>query len=146
MKRQSGILLPIFSLPSKFGIGSFGLEAYEFIDYLKSAKQSVWQILPLVQTGYGNSPYSSVCSYSFNPYFISLDLLLKDGLIDKKDLKTAEYDGKYIDASVSFVGAGFGIGWEKGVFKIKADLVGFPGLEISINFRQILEDLFGWLW
>lgn len=46
------------------------------------------------------------------------------------------YDGKYIDASVSFVGAGFGIGWEKGVFKIKADLVGFPGLEISINFRQ----------
>lgn len=102
MKRQSGILLPIFSLPSKFGIGSFGLEAYEFIDYLKSAKQSVWQILPLVQTGYGNSPYSSVCSYSFNPYFISLDLLLKDGLIDKKDLKTAEYDGKYIDYGFLF--------------------------------------------
>ncbi len=102
MKRQSGILLPVFSLPSKYGIGSFGKEAYEFIDYLKSAKQSVWQILPLVQTGYGNSPYSSVCSYSFNPYFISLDTLYEEGLIDKKDLKSAEYNGKYIDYGFLF--------------------------------------------
>lgn len=97
MKRQSGMLLPVFSLPSKYGIGSFGKEAYDFIDYLKTAKQSVWQILPLVQTGYGNSPYSSVCSYSFNPYFISLETLKEEGLISGADLKSAVIDGKYID-------------------------------------------------
>ena len=56
MERASGILMPIFSLPGKYGIGGFGREAYNFIDYLKSAGQKVWQILPLVQTGYGNSP------------------------------------------------------------------------------------------
>ena len=69
--------MPVFSLPSEYGIGDFGSGAYGFIDYLKKAGQSVWQILPLVQTGYGNSPYSSVCSYSFNHYFISPEILLE---------------------------------------------------------------------
>ena len=81
MKRQSGILMPIFSLPSKFGIGDFGAGAYKFIDFLVKAGQSVWQILPLVQTGYGNSPYSSVSAETLNPYFISPELLKKDGLL-----------------------------------------------------------------
>lgn len=99
MKRQAGILLPIFSLPNKYGIGSFGKQAYKFIDFLKSAGQKVWQILPLVQTGFGNSPYSSVCSYSFNPYFIDLDLLVEQGLLTKEEIKSSIYDGEYINYS-----------------------------------------------
>ena len=64
MTRESGLLLPVFSLPSEYGIGDFGEQCYRFIDYLKKAGQKVWQILPLVQTGYGNSPYSSVSANS----------------------------------------------------------------------------------
>ncbi|MBE7089593.1 MAG: 4-alpha-glucanotransferase [Clostridiales bacterium] len=97
MKRQSGILMPIFSLPSSYGIGGFGKESYEFIDFLEKANQSVWQVLPLVQTGFGNSPYSSVCALSFNPYFIDLERLNKCGLLTKTDLKKARYKSKLID-------------------------------------------------
>ena len=81
MTRESGLLLPVFSLPSEYGIGDFGEQCYRFIDYLKKAGQKVWQILPLVQTGYGNSPYSSVSANSFNPYFISPEELVKQGLL-----------------------------------------------------------------
>lgn len=97
MKRKSGILLPIFSLPNDYGIGGFGKECYNFIDYLKSAGQSVWQVLPLVETGFGNSPYSSKCSYSFNPYFISLEHLKEDGLITDLELKAERVKNKVID-------------------------------------------------
>lgn len=98
MERKSGILCPIFSLPSKYGIGSFGKESYDFIDFLSESGQKVWQILPLVQTGYGNSPYSSVSSESFNPYFISLETLKKDGLLTSAELKFAlVLDKQYID-------------------------------------------------
>ena len=97
MQRQSGILMPIFSLPSKYGIGDFGKESYRFIDLIASAGQKVWQVLPLVQTGYGNSPYSSVCSTSFNPYFISPELLKEQGLITDQELKFSRVDKNYID-------------------------------------------------
>lgn len=89
--------MPIFSLPSEFGIGGFGKECFDFVDYLEKAGQKVWQVLPLVQTGYGNSPYSSVASKSINPYFISPLVLLDEGLISNEDLKFIRYDGKYID-------------------------------------------------
>ena len=97
MKRNSGILLPVFSLPNNYGIGGFGRECYNFIDYLKEAGQSVWQVLPLVETGFGNSPYSSKCSYSFNPYFISLEHLKSDGLITNEELKSQRCNQTYID-------------------------------------------------
>lgn len=89
--------MPIFSLPSKYGIGDFGEQCYEFIDFLKGTGQSVWQILPLVQTGYGNSPYSSVSSDSFNPYFISPEELVKQGLLNEKETEFSLYNGKYVD-------------------------------------------------
>ncbi len=89
--------MPIFSLPSKYGIGSFGSESYEFIDFLKKSGQKVWQILPLVQTGYGNSPYSSVCSTSFSPYFISLETLKEEKLLTANEVKGARIDTKYVD-------------------------------------------------
>lgn len=97
MKRKSGVLLPVFSLPSEYGIGDFGKECYKFIDFLKKTGQRVWQILPLVQTGYGNSPYSSVSSESFNPYFISPELLEEQGLLNEKETAFSRYDGKYAD-------------------------------------------------
>ncbi len=89
--------MPIFSLPSKYGIGSFGKESYKFVDYLESAGQKVWQILPLVQTGYGDSPYSSVSSTSFNPYYISIDGLIEKGLITKAEAKFAFAKEGHID-------------------------------------------------
>ncbi len=97
MQKQSGILMPIFSLPTKYGIGDFGKTSYNFIDFLVKSKQTIWQVLPLVQTGYGDSPYSSVCSYSFNPYFISLEELQRENLLTKKDLKSVEYNGTLIN-------------------------------------------------
>ena len=81
--RASGILLPVASLPSRYGIGCFSKEAYEFVDILKEAGQKLWQILPLGQTGYGESPYQSFSTFAGNPYFIDLKTLIKDGLLTK---------------------------------------------------------------
>jgi len=97
LSRKSGVLMPIFSLPSKYGIGDFGKESYNFIDLLYKSGQKVWQILPLVQTGYGNSPYSSVCSDSFSPYYISIELLIEQGLITKEEAKFSLSDKERID-------------------------------------------------
>ena len=69
---ECGILLPIASLPSKYGIGAFSKEAYDFIDKLKKAGQNYWQILPVGPTGYGDSPYQSFSAFAGNPYFIDL--------------------------------------------------------------------------
>ena len=68
--RASGILMPVFSLPSRYGIGSFSKSAYQFVDMLKKAGQKYWQILPLCPTSYGDSPYQSFSTYAGNPYFI----------------------------------------------------------------------------
>ncbi len=86
MDRSSGILLPISSLPSPYGIGSLGKAAYEFIDFLAAAKQSWWQILPAGPTSYGDSPYQSFSTYAGNPYFIDLDMLIADGLLTESEL------------------------------------------------------------
>ncbi len=100
-RRSSGILLHITALPSPYGIGDLGPEAYKFADLLAEAGQRFWQILPLNPTeiGMGNSPYSSHSAFAFNPLLISPDLLVKDGLLEKKDLKT-KY--KFDDAKVDF--------------------------------------------
>ena len=97
--RSLGILLPIFSLPSKYGIGTFGKEAYKFIDFLRSAGQSYWQILPLGPTSYGDSPYSSFSVFAGNPYFIDLEVLEEEGFINKADLETINFNNndEYID-------------------------------------------------
>ena len=89
--------MPIFSLPNKYGIGSFGKESYKFVDFLCESGQKLWQILPLVQTGFGDSPYSSVSSQSFNPYYISIDGLKEKGLITASEAKFAICDNGLID-------------------------------------------------
>lgn len=73
MKRASGVLRPVFSLPSKYGIGCFSKEAYKFVDQLKKAGQSYWQILPLGPTGYGDSPYQSFSTYAGNRILLTED-------------------------------------------------------------------------
>ena len=93
--RTSGILMPIFSLPSKYGIGTFGKAAYQFIDFLKKSGQTYWQILPTGVTGFGDSPYQSVSAFAGNPYFIDLDLLIDDGYIKKADIEALEWGEDY---------------------------------------------------
>jgi 4-alpha-glucanotransferase len=88
-ERSSGILLHITSLPSPFGIGDFGPDAYSFADFLADANQKLWQILPLnlTSTTYGNSPYSSFSAFAGNPLMISPDRMIKDGLLSDDDIK-----------------------------------------------------------
>ena len=89
--RECGILMPIASLPSKYGIGAFSKEAYEFVDQLKEAGQSYWQILPLGPTGYGDSPYQSFSAFAGNPYFIDLEQLKKEKLLTAKECREADF-------------------------------------------------------
>ena len=83
--RKSGILLHITSLPGKYGIGTMGREAREFVDFLKKSGQSYWQILPIHPTSYGDSPYASYSTFAGNPYFIDFDLLKDEGLLQKEE-------------------------------------------------------------
>ena len=86
IERSSGILLPVFSLPSNYGIGTMGKAAYDFIDFLEKAGQRWWQILPVGPTSYGDSPYQSFSTFAGNPYFIDLDLLVEDGLLTRREI------------------------------------------------------------
>ena len=83
--RKSGILMHISSLPSPYGIGSFGAEARRFVDFLAAGGQRFWQVLPLSPTGFGDSPYQSCSAFAGNPYFIDLDLLREAGLLENED-------------------------------------------------------------
>ena len=90
--RKSGILLHPTSLPGDYGIGTFGKEAFDFVDFLSDAEQKLWQILPLGPTGYGESPYQCFSSAAGNPLLISLEKLVEDNLLNNDDLKN--YDTK----------------------------------------------------
>ena len=94
MKRSAGILMPVSSLPSKYGIGCFDETAYRFIDWLKEAGQTYWQILPLVPTSYGDSPYQSFSTFAGNPYFISLDWLTGEGLLTAEETAAVDFGSK----------------------------------------------------
>ena len=89
-KRSCGVLLPLFSLPSKHGIGTLGRAAYEFVDFLSDAGQSWWQILPVGPAGSGDSPYQSFSSFAGNAYFIDLDMLAEDGLLTESEIAAAD--------------------------------------------------------
>ena len=86
-QRKAGVLMPIFSLPGEYGIGTLGKGAYAFVDWLQSAGMKTWQVLPLLPTSYGDSPYQSYASDALNYYFIDLSELVKDGLLVEDDLK-----------------------------------------------------------
>lgn len=99
--RAAGILLHPTSLPSKFGIGDFGTEAFEFVDFLVKAKQKYWQILPLGQTGYGDSPYQCFSAFAGNLNLISPEKLVEDGFLREEDLADLP---KFSDTKVDFGG------------------------------------------
>lgn len=89
--RAGGILMHISSLPSEYGIGTMGKEAYNFIDFLCDAKQTYWQILPVCPTSYGDSPYQSFSTNAGNPYFIDFDILCEEGLLEKSDYDSVDW-------------------------------------------------------
>lgn len=91
LKRSCGVLLPVFSLPSEHGIGTFGKAAYDFIDFLADAGQSWWQLLPVGPSGSGDSPYQSFSSFAGNAYFIDLDMLAADGLLTSAEISSADW-------------------------------------------------------
>ncbi|MCR5611895.1 MAG: 4-alpha-glucanotransferase [Clostridiales bacterium] len=89
--RRRGVLVPVFSLPSKYGIGTLGKTALDFIDAIAAAGASIWAILPTGVTGYGDSPYQSFSSYALNPYFLDLDALVFEGLLTKEECASADF-------------------------------------------------------
>lgn len=91
MERSSGILMPMSALPSAYGIGTMGKCAYQFVDFLKSAGQKYWQLLPMGPTSYGDSPYSPFSTFAGNPYFIDLDMLRREGLLKSSELKDIDW-------------------------------------------------------
>lgn len=101
-EKKAGILLPIFSLPGKYGIGTLGKSAYGFVDFLKGCGQSYWQVLPLNPTIYGDSPYQSPSAFAGNPYFIDADILAEEGLLDEKFAKDFERKADRIDYGYLF--------------------------------------------
>ena len=89
--RKSGILMHITSLPGKYGIGTMGKSAFDFVDFLYKSGQQSWQILPLTPTGYGDSPYQSNSAYAGNPYLIDLDLLIEEGLLKREEVEDRDW-------------------------------------------------------
>lgn len=90
-ERSCGVLLPVFSLPSPYGIGTFGRAACRWVDFLRQAGQRVWQVLPLGPTGYGDSPYQSFSVFAGNPYFIDLELLIGEGLLTGEECRACAW-------------------------------------------------------
>lgn len=103
--RAGGVLMPISSLPSPYGIGTMGKAAKKFIDFLEKAGQKYWQILPICQTSYGDSPYQSFSSFAGNPYFIDLEYLCQDKLLTKKECNSFDWGGseRYVDYGTMYV-------------------------------------------
>ena len=96
-RHKAGVILPVSSLPSRYGIGSFGREAHKFLDFLDATGQKCWQVLPLNPTSYGDSPYQSPASSAGNPYFIDLEILQEKGLLTKEELAAQRYDSERVD-------------------------------------------------
>ncbi|MBQ9065794.1 MAG: 4-alpha-glucanotransferase [Blautia sp.] len=89
--RESGILFPVFSLPSRFGIGCVSKEAYDFVDFLEKSGQGFWQVLPVGPTGFGDSPYQPFSAFAGNPYFIGLEKLIEEGLLTWDECNSTDF-------------------------------------------------------
>ena len=103
--REAGILLPVFSLPGKYGIGTLGKSAREFVDRLADSGQNIWQILPLCPAGYGASPYSSYSTHAGNPLFMDIEMLLEDGWVEDGDLRGLQWGSDAARVDYEAVGA-----------------------------------------
>lgn len=132
--RGAGILLPVTALPSRYGIGCFSPEAFEFVDFLEAAGQKYWQILPLTPTGYGDSPYQSFSSYAGNPYLISPEILIKKGLLNREECDFFDFGrSSYIDYGRLFA--------SRERLLVKA----FRRFKKDKSYEQFLEDNSYWI-
>ncbi len=133
--RASGVLLPVSSLPSPYGIGCFSKEAYDFIDDLVKAGQSKWQVLPLGPTGYGDSPYQPFSTFAGNPYFIDLETLIEEGLLDKEVCEQCDWGGseRYVDYEKMYLS------------RFKVLQIAFEKFEEDEEFQEFCEREAHWL-
>lgn len=131
--RRSGILMHISSLPSKYGIGTLGKEAYNFVDFLNKSGQTYWQVLPIGQTSYGDSPYQTFSCYAGNPYFIDLDLLKDEGLLTTEELKSLDIEVRNVD-----------YGW---VYNTRYSILrrAFSRFNINSDYKDFLSQNNWWL-
>lgn len=136
-KRECGILLPIASLPSDYGIGCFSKEAYEFVDLLEKAGQDYWQILPLGPTGYGDSPYQSFSTFAGNPYFIDPKYLIDKGFISKSECDAFDFgdNPSYVDYEKVY----------NSRFKLLRKAFDNSNIEKDADFKKFIEDKKFWL-
>ena len=120
--------MAVSSLPSPYGIGTLGKAAYDFVDFLKAASQSYWQMLPLNPTSYGDSPYQSFSAYAGNPYFIDPDMLVKDGLLKRSECTKCDWGndprhvdyGKIYESRFALLHKAYKRGWERDADKVAA--------------------------
>ena len=137
MARTTGVLLPISSLPSKYGIGCFSKSAYDFVDWLKEAGQCYWQILPLVPTSYGDSPYQSFSTYAGNPYFISLEALIEEGVLTKEECNAVDFgeDESMVDYEKMY----------KGRYKLLRKAYERSDISRNEEYNQFVDENAWWL-
>lgn len=135
--RKSGVLLPVSSIPSRYGIGTFSKQAYAFIDSLEKAGQSYWQILPLGPTGYGDSPYQSFSTFAGNPYYIDLESLIEEGYLTKEDCEECDFgdNDEYIDYEKIYLSR----------FKVLKKAFHNSGIEKEADFQAYVKDNSYWL-
>lgn len=139
-ERQSGILLHPTSLPGNYGIGTFNQAAYTWVDFLATTRQSIWQVLPLGPTGYGDSPYQSFSSFAGNPYLISIEDMIQDGLADEAML------GNVPDFSPERVDYGALYYWKLPVLRAAADrFAAFTKGELRAEFDAFCSEQAAWL-
>ena len=140
-ERRSGVLLHPTSLPESYGIGTIGKSAYKFIDWLEESKQSLWQVLPLGPTGYGDSPYASFSTFAGNPLLIDLDMLVEKGWADKKEVRPADYIKK--EGNVDF---GAVVWWKMPVLKKAADYFSKNANTEDVNlYKDFCKSKKAWL-
>ena len=133
--RTSGILMPIFSLPSNGGIGTLGKEAYRFVDFLNKSGQSWWQILPLSPTNFGDSPYQSFSSYAGNPYFIDPEILIEEGLLTGEEFNFFDFGDNNLKID-------YGKLYEN---RIKMLKIAFSRFVEDIEYKTFISDNAIWL-
>lgn len=137
LQRGAGILLPVPSLPSPYGIGTFGKAAYEFVDQLVEAGQKYWQVLPLGPTSYGDSPYQSFSAFAGNPYFIDLDMLCGEGLLKVDEIRYIKWEERLDRVE-------YGLQWEYRYGVLKRAFIR-SNHKTTEKFQHFLEENAQWI-